>query len=219
MTSKKPAKKIVIILLGAAVVLCVAGLGLFFLISNLYETSLSSDIISECPFTIAEDAEWKMYSNNNQAGLIALVGEHDGQADRMILVLDKSADKYTSAGTIRSSILYHDYFWITCSGGDNGWHELDEKDIYETSKFIYLRVQYDNRATLTRIQIGTGPSDPAYSGYGEGVSFDFSGPFRVTYYTYSGTETYMYQEYNEKTSGWSMVRTEEYDRLGLDEAE
>lgn len=214
--SGRPARKAVFFVLGAAVALCVAGAGLFFLISNLHKNYLRSDIISECPFTITEDAEWKMYPNNNQAGLIAQVSEKDGQAGRTILVLDKSASKYSSAEIIRNAILYHDYYWISCSGDNNDQDNLEEKDVYETGKYIYLRVQYDSRVALNRIRIGTGASDPGYSGYGEGVSFDFSEQFKVTYYTYSGSELYMYQEYDERSSGWGAVETYEGDRLAPD---
>ena len=98
----KPARKIVFFVLGAAAVLCVVGLGLFFLISNICRTNLRNNIISECPFSIAEDADWKIYSNNNQAGLIAQVSDHYGQANRMILVIDKSAAHYSSASVKKS---------------------------------------------------------------------------------------------------------------------
>ncbi|MCR5329221.1 MAG: hypothetical protein K6E12_10280 [Saccharofermentans sp.] len=134
--SGRPARKTVFFVLLAAVALCVAGVVLFFLISNLHKPYLRSDIISECPFAITEDAEWKIYPNNNQAGLIAQVSEKDGQTGRMILVLDKSASKYSSAEIIRNSVLYHDYFRITCSGDNNDWNNLEEKDVYETDKYI-----------------------------------------------------------------------------------
>ena len=70
----KPARKKNFFILGAAVVLCVVGLVMFFLISNLYKNNLCDNIASECPFTIAEDTDWKMYPNKNLAGLIALRG-------------------------------------------------------------------------------------------------------------------------------------------------
>ena len=215
MTNGKPVRKIVFVVLGAAVVLCVTGLVLFFLISNMHKNNLRNDIISECPFSISGDAGWKMYPKTNQAGLIAEVSEHDGQVDRMILVLDKSADKYSSAGNIRSIVLWHDYFRIICSGGGENWRDLEEKNVYETDDFIYLRAQYDSSQTLTRIEIGTGPSDSFSSGYGEGVSFNFSDSFKVTYYIYGGTVITMTQEYNEK-SGWSAVENYEGERLAYD---
>ena len=56
----KPARKTVFFVLGVAAVLCVAGLVLFFIISNLSRINLRNKIITECPFSIAEDADWKM---------------------------------------------------------------------------------------------------------------------------------------------------------------
>ena len=212
----KLAKKRVFFVLGTAVVLCVAGLVLFFLISNLYNINLRNHIESECPFTITGDAEWKMYPKNNQAGLIAAVSEHDGQADRMILVLDKSADKYSSSGSIKGVVLWNDYFRIICTGEDNDRHNLEKKDVYETDDFIYLRAQYDSRATLIRIEIGTGASDLFGSGNGEGLSFVFSDPFKVTYYAYSGTVKTMSQKFDEKKSVWSAVTSYEGDRVAYD---
>lgn len=212
----KPARKKNFFILGAAVVLCVVGLVMFFLISNLYKNNLCDNIASECPFTIAEDTDWKMYPNNNLAGLIAQVSEHDGQADRMILVLDKTAAKYSSASIIRGAVLYHDYFRISYLKWEDSWHNLEEKNVYETDNYIYLRVQYDNRATLTRIKIGTGVSDSFGSGTGKGVLFDFSDPFEITYYSYDGAVKSMSQEYNGKKSSWSVVTTYEGERLGYD---
>ena len=215
MIRKKPTGKIILFGLAAAVVLCAAGLGLYFLISNLHKNNLRKNIISECPFTIAGDADWKIYPNNNQAGLVAAVSENDGQVNRKILILDKSADKYSSAGVIRSAVLYHDYFRLSYSEWENSWRKQEEKNVYETDDFIYLRAQYDSSQTLTRIEIGTGPSDSFSSGYGEGVSFNFSDSFKVTYYIYGGTVITMTQEYNEK-SGWSAVENYEGERLAYD---
>ena len=215
--SRKPAGKIIIYVLVAAVVLCAAGLGLFFLISNLQKINLRQSIISECPFTIAGDADWKIYPNNNQAGIIAAVSEHDGQANRMILVLDKSANKKcSSAGAVKSAVLYHDYFRISYSSWKDSWRKLEEKNVYDTDNFIYLRVQYDSNATLTRIKIGTGASDSIDSGYGEGVLFDFSDPFKVTYYIYGGTGISMSQEYDEKRSQWGAVSNYDFERPAYD---
>jgi hypothetical protein len=214
--SGKPAGKIISFILGAVVVLCVAGLGAYFLISNLHKNNLRKSIVSECPFTIAGDAEWKTYSNNNLAGLIAAVSEHDGQADRMILVLDKSAAKYSSASALRGIVLHYDYFQLSYSGWEDSWRNLEKKDVYESGHFIYLKVQYDGRATLTRIEIGIGASDSFSLDNGEGLMFDFSDPFEVTHYTYSGTVKNLSQEYDEKKSGWSAVSTYEYDRVVYD---
>ncbi len=216
MMGVKPARKTVFYVLGAAVVLCVAGLGLFFLISNLCRINLRNDIISECPFSITEDADWKMYSNNNQAGLIAHVSEHNGQANRMILVIDKSATKYSSASAIRSAVLHHDYFRISYSEWEDSWKSMEEKDVYETGNYIYLRVQYDSRATLTRIKIGYGAADSIDSGNGEGVLFTFPEQFKITYYNYYGTTISMSQKYDEKKSAWSAVTTYEGDRVAYD---
>ena len=214
--SGKPAKKIVFFVIGAVVVLCVAGLCLFFLISNLLKNSMRKSVVSECPFTVAGDAEWKEYPKNNLAGLVASVSEHDDQAKRTILVLDKSAAKYSSASAVRSSVLYRDYFLISYSGWEDGWRNLEKKDVYESENFIYLKVQYDGRATLTRIKIGTGASESFGSDNGEGVMFDFSDPFEVTHYTYSGTVKNLSQKYDGKKSGWSAVSTNEYDRVAYD---
>ena len=212
----KPARKIAFFVFGAAAVLCVAGLGLFFLISNLSRINLRNSIISECPFSIAEDAEWKMYSNNNQAGLIAQVSDHNGQANRMILVIDKSAAHYSSASVIRSAVLHHDYFRISYSEWEDNWKSMEEKDVYETGNFIYLRVQYDSRATLTRIKIGYGAADSMDSGNGEGVLFIFSEQLEITYYSYYGTEISMTQKFDEKKSAWSAVTSYEGDRVAYD---
>ncbi len=214
--SGKPAGKKVFFVIGAVVVLCVAGLGVYFLISNLHKNNLRRSIVSECPFTIAGDAEWKMYSNNNLAGLIAAVSEHDGQSDRMILVLDKSAAKYSLASAIRGIVLHYDYFLISYSGWEDSWRNLEKKDVYETGNFIYLKVQYDSRATLTRIKIGTGVSVSFDPDNGEGVMFDYSDPFKILHYIYSGTVKEMSQEYDEKKSGWSAVATYENDRVVYD---
>ena len=216
MMGVKPARKTVFFVLGAAVVLCVAGLGLFFLISNIYRNKLHDSIISECPFSITEDADWKMYSNNNQAGLIAQVSEHDGQANRMILVLDKSATQYSSASAIRSAVLHHDYFRISYSEWEDSWKSMEEKDVYETGNYIYLRVQYDCRATLTRIKIGYGAADSIDSGNGEGIIFLFSDQLEITYYNYYGTVVSMSQKYDEKKSAWSAVTNYEGDRVAYD---
>ena len=213
MMIKKPVGKIIIYVLVAAVVLCAAGLGLLFLISNLQKINLRQSIISECPFTIAGDADWKIYPNNNQAGLIAAVSEHDGQADRMILILDKSANKYSSAGDIRNVVLWNSFFRISYSRWEDSWGKLEEKNVYESSNYIYLRTQYDSRATLTRIKIGIGASDSFDSGSGEGVLFSFTDPFKVTYYTYGGTDASRSQEYDEKRSSWSAVTT--YEDVGI----
>ena len=212
----KPARKIVFFVLGAAAVLCVAGLGLFFLISNICRTNLRNNIISECPFSIAEDADWKIYSNNNQAGLIAQVSDNYGQANRMILVLDKSAAQYSSASVIRNAVLYHDHFRISYSKWEDNWKSMEEKDVYETGNFIYLRAQYDCRATLTRIKIGRGAADSIDSGNGEGVLFIFSEQLEITYYSYYGTEISMTQKFDEKKSAWSAVTTYEGDRVAYD---
>ena len=199
--------------IAATVVLCVAGLGLYFLISNLYKNNLRKGIISECPFAIANDADWKIYPNNNLAGLIAAVSEHDGQADRMILILDKSANKYSSAGDIRNVVLWNSYFRISYSRWEDSWGKLEEKNVYESSNYVYLRTQYDSRATLTRVKIGIGASDSFDSGSGEGVLFSFTDPFKVTYYTYGGTDASRSQEYDEKRSIWSAVTT--YEDVGI----
>lgn len=212
----KPVWKIVFLVLGAVAVLCVAWLGLFFLISNLSRINLRNSIISECPFSIAEDAEWKMYSNNNQAGLIAQVSEHNGQANRMILVIDKSAAQYSSASVIRSAVLHHDYFRISYSEWEDNWKSMEEKDVYETGNFIYLRVQYDSRSTLTRIKIGYGAADSIDSSNGEGVLFTFSEQLKITYYNYYGTTISMSQKYDEKKSAWSEVTTYEGERVAYD---
>lgn len=216
MMGGKPARKKLFVVLGVAAVLCVAGLGLFFLLSNLYRIKLHDSIISECPFSITEDADWKMYSNNNQAGLIAQVSEHNGQANRMILVLDKSATQYSSASAIRSAVLHHDYFRISYSEWEDSWKSMEEKDVYETGNYIYLRVQYDSRATLTRIKIGYGAADSIDSGNGEGVLFTFPEQIEITYYNYYGTTISMSQKYNEKKSAWSAVTTYEGDRVAYD---
>ena len=212
----KPAGKKVSLVLGAAVVFCVAGLGIFFLITNLYKNNLHNHIKSECPFTIAADAEWKMYPKNNQAGLIAAVSEHDGQVDRMILVIDKSADKYSSSGSLKGMVLWNDYFQIICSGGGDNGRDLEKKDVYETDDFLYLRAQYDSRAKLIRIKIGTGASDSIGSGAGEGLEFVFSDPFKVSYYAYGGTVKTMSQEFDGKRSVWSAVTTYEGERVAYD---
>ena len=212
----KPARKIVFFVLGAAAVLCVAGLGLLFLISNICRNNLRNNIISECPFSIAEDADWKIYSNNNQAGLIAQVSDNYGQANRMILVLDKSAAQYSSASVIRNAVLHHDHFRISYSKWEDSWKSMEEKDVYETGNFIYLRVQYDCRATLTRIKIGYGAGDSIDSGNGEGVLFIFSEQLEITYYSYYGTEISMTQKFDEKKSAWSAVTTYEGDRVAYD---
>lgn len=212
----KPAGKIILVVIAAAVVLCAAGPGLYFIISKLHKNNLYNGMISECPFTITGDADWKIYPRNNQAGLVASVSEHDGQVNRMILILDKSADKYSSASVIRNAVLYHDYFRISYSGWEDGWRKWEEKDIYETGKYIYLRAQYYSGATLTRIKIGTGASDSIDSGYGEGVLFDFPDPFKVTYYIYGGTEISMSQEYDEKKSSWGAVTNHEGERVAYD---
>ena len=216
MMSGKPAGKIIFFVLAATVVICVAGLVFYVLLSGMHKTNLRKDIVSECPFAITVDAVWNIYPKSNQAGLIASVNEHDGQASRMILILDKSADKYSSASDIRSVVLWHDYFRISYSGWDDSWRSLEEKDVYETDDYIYLRVQYDSRATLTRIKIGTGVSDSIDSGKGEGVLFDFKDPFEVTYYVYGGTVVSMSQEYNMKKSSWSAVTNYEGERVAYD---
>ena len=216
MIRKKPTGKIILFVLAAAVVLCAAGLGLYFLISNLHKNNLRKNIIFECPFTIAGDADWKIYPNNNQAGLVAAVSENDGQVNRKILILDKSADKYSSAGVIRSAVLYHDYFRLSYSEWENSWRKQEEKNVYETGNYIYLRAQYDSRATLERIKIGTGASDSIDSGYGEGVSFEFTDPFELTYYSYGGSVICMYQKFDEKKSSWGAVTNYEGERVAYD---
>ena len=214
--SRKPAGKTIFCVLVGAIVLCVAGLGLYFLISNQTKNNLSKVIASECPFTISEVADWKIYSKNNQAGLIASVSEQDGQVNRMILILDKSANQYSSASEIRNLVLYHDYFQISYSGWEDSWRNQEEKDVYESGNYIYLRVQYDSSATLTKIKIGSGASDSIDSGYGEGVLFDCTDTFEVTYYIYGGSVITMSQDYDEKKSSWSAVTEFEGERVAYD---
>lgn len=181
-----------------------------------YKNNLQKSIVSESPFTIAGDAYWKMYPKNNQAGLIAAVSEHDGQADRMILVLDKSAAQKSSKGNIRSIVLWHDFFRVSYTGWEDSWRDQEKKDVYESEKYLYLRAQFDSRATLKRIKIGTGASDSIDPGYGEGVIFDFSDPFEITLYSYGGNVITMSQIYNEKKSAWNAVTTDEGIRTGYD---
>ena len=150
------------------------------------------------------------------AGMIAQVSEHNGQANRMILVIDKSAAQYSSASVISSAVLYHDYFRISYSEWEDNWKSMEEKDVYETGNFIYLRVQYDCRATLTRIKIGYGAADSIDSGNGEGVLFIFSKQLEITYYSYYGTAISMTQKFDEKKSAWSAVTTYEGDRVAYD---
>ena len=157
-----------------------------------------------------------MYPKNNQAGLIAAVSEHDGQADRMILVLDKSAAQKSSKGNIRSIVLWHDFFRVSYTGWEDSWRDQEKKDVYESEKYLYLRAQFDSRATLKRIKIGTGASDSIDPGYGEGVIFDFSDPFEITLYSYGGNVITMSQIYNEKKSAWNAVTTDEGIRTGYD---
>lgn len=216
MMSRKPAGKILLFVIAAAVVLCVAGVGIYFLISCQHKTDLCKGIIAECPFTIADDADWKIYPNDNQAGLIAAVSEQDGQANRMILVLDKTAAQYNSASDIRSIVLTHDYFRLSYSEWNDSWHDLEEKNVYETRSYIYLRAQYDSRATLTRIKIGIGASDSIDSCSGVGVQFDFADPFEVTYYSYGRIDTSLSQAFDDKKSSWSTVTVYEVEQAAYD---
>ena len=216
MKSGKPVGKIVFFVILAAVVLCVAGLGLYFLMSNLHKNNIRKGIIAECPFTIAGDADWNIYPNNNQAGLIAVVSEQDAQANRLILVLDRTASQNNTPSDIGSIVLTNDYFRTSYEEWDDSWHDLEEKNVYATDHYIYIRAQYDSRAVLTSIKIGLGSADSIGSGSGVGVQFDLTDPFEITYYSYGTTNESFTQEYNEKISSWSAVTRYEYEDAAYD---
>ena len=212
----KIAKKTILLVLVIMAVLCMTAFCVSCSASDHNDKAVQGKIAAECPFELAKDAEWKIYPSDNQAGLAAVINEHDGQVNRAIIVLDKTASEYSSASVIRSAVMEHDHFMISNKGNGSYWRDFEDKQVCETEGFIFVRAQYDSRKTLTGIRIGTGPSDSSQDGYGKGVYFDFSDPFRVTYYIYGGSIIEMSQEYDTKTSKWSAVAEHEGERTVTD---
>lgn len=213
---EKSAKRTVLLVLVITAVLCMTAFCVSCSAGNHNSKAVQQKIAAECPFELAKEAEWKIYPSDNQAGLTTVINEHDGQVNRATVVLDKSASEYSSAEVIRNVVTERDYFMIMDEGDRSYWRDFEDKEVCETGNYIFARVQYDSRKTLTGIMIGTGPSDSAKDGYGKGVYFIFPEPFRVTYYIYGGSIIEMSQEYDDKTSKWSTVAEHEGERTAED---
>ena len=73
----KTAKRTVLFVLAITAVLCMTAFSVSCSAGNRNGKAVQHKIAAECPFELAKEAEWKIYPSDNQAGLTAVINDHD----------------------------------------------------------------------------------------------------------------------------------------------